>query len=146
MFNSIRTIPIPNEDEIINTSMEQVKHGSVPVDLKSTEGDDEIQEKIVRAYTDAGLIRNLAVLIWIFFLVSFLPFIGFVGLLGMLVTIFIVPIKLIIWQIKFGRIKTADRDFKRAKRNKNIALLVWSPIGLLVFWTFFSLVFAIFFL
>jgi hypothetical protein len=146
MFNSIGGLSSANDNEIIKTSTQPVKYSQARMDLQSVDASDELQEKIVRAYLDAGLIRNLAVLIWIFFLVRFIPFIGFVGLLGMLVTIFLVPIKLITWQIKFGRIKTADPDFKRAQRNKNIALLIWSPLGLFVFWIFFSSVLAILFL
>jgi hypothetical protein len=38
-----------------------------------------------------------------------------------------IPIMLISWQARYGRIKTDDPDFKSARRNRTIAFFVWLP-------------------
>ena len=58
-------------------------------------------------------------------LVRFIPLIGIVGLVIMVIGFIVVPPWLIYWQIKFGRIKTADIDYKRAERNWLGALVLW---------------------
>jgi hypothetical protein len=62
---------------------------------------------------------------WVGFFVRFVPFIGIVGLVLMVIGFVVVPAWLIYWQIKFGRIETADVDYKRAKRNWLGALVLW---------------------
>lgn len=69
---------------------------------------------------------------WIFFLIRFIPCLGLGGLIGFLFVFFFVPIASIAWQIKFADIQSADVDFKNAKRNKNIALLIWAPAVILM--------------
>ena len=42
---------------------------------------------------------------------------------------------LIRWHIKFANLITSDEDYKRAKRSKNIALILWIaaiPLGFIV--------------
>lgn len=65
---------------------------------------------------------------WVFFLVG-LIWNG--GTIGVLACFFIVPVSLILWQFKYGRIQTADPDFKKAKRDRLIAIALWLPAGLL---------------
>lgn len=132
MFGDLRTFPCPNCNEIINTSMEKCGFCSAAIDPALAQAAAEVQEKVNDAYNDASIIRNMAAVMWVFFLVRFIPFVSIVGWIGMLGLMGVVPIKLILWQVKFGRIKTADPDYKRAKTNRTIALLIWSPLPLLI--------------
>jgi hypothetical protein len=62
---------------------------------------------------------------WVFFFVRFIPLIGYVALVGMILVFLLIPIRLIMWQVKFGGIQTADLDFKRAKSTLLAALGLW---------------------
>jgi hypothetical protein len=47
----------------------------------------------------------------------------------------VVVVMLIRWQVKFGKLKTTDPDYGRAKRSRNITLvllLLAIPIGFIV--------------
>jgi hypothetical protein len=70
------------------------------------------------------MIRNLAGAMWVFFFLRFVPFLGLLGYV-VLVLFFVVPIRLVIWQVKYGGIKTADVDYARAKRNLLVSLGLW---------------------
>jgi hypothetical protein len=56
---------------------------------------------------------------------SLLPFISLITYLGSIITFLVVLVLVIRWQIKFGSLQTGDPDYKRAKRLKNISLLLW---------------------
>ncbi|HYR77655.1 MAG TPA: hypothetical protein VEM96_17700 [Pyrinomonadaceae bacterium] len=112
--------------------MDKCRYCSSPVDHAAAEAAADIQDKANQAYNDASVIRNMAAVMWIFFLVRFIPFVGIVGWIGMLGMLGGVPIKMILWLLKFGRIKTNDPDYKRAKRNLIFALLIWLPLPLLL--------------
>ena len=122
--------------------VEKCRHCSSPIDATVAEAAAEIQEKANAAYSDAMVIRNLAVGMWVFFLIRFIPFIGIVGWLGMGALLLGVPVKLIIWQVKFGRIKTNDPDYKKARTNRLIAFLIWLPLPLLIVFFFGLLLLA----
>jgi hypothetical protein len=34
---------------------------------------------------------------------------------------------LLYWQVKFGGLQTSDADYKRARRDRLIALVIWLP-------------------
>ena len=121
----LRTFPCPNCHEFINTGMTTCNYCSVPVDPQAANAAVEFQEKINKACNDASLVRNLAGVMWVCFFVRLIPFIGFVTAIGMLVLFFLVPIRLILWQIRYGGIQTVDVDYKRAKRNILFALGLW---------------------
>jgi len=124
MFN-VSTFPCPNCHEFINTSMTTCKYCSVPIDPEAASSAVELQDKINRACNDASLVRNLAGAMWVFFFVRLIPFIGLVALIGLIILFFFVPVRLIMWQVRFGGIQTADVDYKRAKRNVLVALGLW---------------------
>jgi hypothetical protein len=54
---------------------------------------------------------------------------------GFLIAFIAVLVMLIRWQVKFGNLLTDDPDYKRARRSKNVALILWLtaiPLGLVV--------------
>lgn len=56
---------------------------------------------------------------------SVVPFISLITYLGFIITFFVVLVLIIRWQIKFGRLQTGDVDYQRAKRMRNVALVLW---------------------
>jgi len=122
---NVSTFPCPNCHEFINSSMTTCKYCSVPIDPQAASTAIELQDKVNRACNDASLVRNLAGAMWVFFFVRFIPFIGLVATVGMFLLFLLVPIRLIMWQVRFGGIQTADLDYNRAKRNILAALGLW---------------------
>jgi len=139
---AVRTFPCPNCNELINTGMDKCRYCSAPVDHAAAEAAADIQDKANLAYNDASVIRNLAAVMWVFFLVRFIPFVGIVGWIGMFGMLAAVPLKLILWMLKFGRLKTNDPDYKRAKKNLLAAFLIWLPLPLLLLFFIGLLVFV----
>ena len=136
MLNSARTFPCPNCTQLVMVGVEKCRHCSSPIDAAVAEAAATTQDKVNLAYSDAMVIRNLAVGMWVFFLVRFIPFVGIVGWIGMMVLLVAVPVKLILWQVKFGRINTTDPDYKTAKTNRLIAFLIWLPLPVLLVFVF----------
>jgi hypothetical protein len=112
------------------------RHCSSPIDATVAAAAADVQEKANAACSDAMVIRNLAVGMWVFFLVRFIPFVGIIGWIGMGGLLIGVPVKLIIWQMKFGRIKTSDPDYRKAKINRLIAFFIWLPLPVLMILVF----------
>lgn len=142
MFNTARTFPCPNCNQMVMAGVENCRHCSSPIDTAVAEAAAATQDKVNSAYSDAMIIRNLAVGMWVFFLIRFIPFIGIVGWFGMGALSLGVPVKLIIWQARFGRIKTNDPDYKKAKMHRLIAFVIWLPLPVLFLFVF-GLLFAI---
>ncbi len=128
MIDNPISFPCPHCNEYINTSMERCRFCSQPIDREVAQQAAYVQEKVNQAYNQASYIRLMAGSMWIFFLLRFI-----VGILtwAFLFTFFAVPISVIIWHGKFGGIQSPDPDFARARRTKNIALLIWAPMILL---------------
>jgi hypothetical protein len=122
---NVSTFPCPNCHEFINSSMTTCKYCSVPIDPQAASSAIELQDKVNTACNDASLVRNLAGAMWVFFFARFIPFIGIVALVGMILLLVAVPARLIMWQVRFGWIQTADSDYKRARRNILAALGLW---------------------
>jgi Ca2+/Na+ antiporter len=119
---------------MINDSMNQCTFCSVPVDAGVAALVAERQEKANQAYSDASFLRTAAVAMLVFLGLSLIPLIPLVYL-GFLVTFFVSIFLLIRWQVKFGSLLTADADYQKAKRSRNIAMvlvIIAIPLGFIV--------------
>jgi len=56
---------------------------------------------------------------------SLVPFISLLTYLGFIITFLVVLVLIIRWQIKFGRLKTNDLDYQRARRLRSVAIALW---------------------
>lgn len=109
--------------EMIYSDAERCRFCSAPVDHKAAVLSAELQAKVNSACNQAKLMRNGAGVMWLFLVLSGLPFMPFGwGFLGLFIAI---PIWLIRWEKKFSRLETTDPDYKRAKRDRFITLLIW---------------------
>ena len=71
------------------------------------------------------MLRNSAGAMWIFVLLGLIPFLPFGW--GATFLFFVIPVWLVYWQVKFGKLQSSDVDYKRAKRDRLIALGMWLP-------------------
>jgi hypothetical protein len=124
MFAQPQTYPCPNCNEIINETVEKCPYCSTPVDRQVAIAAAENQSKVNQACSDASYLRTAAFVMWVFLGLSFIPVIPLVGWASLL-TFIAVLVMLVRWQVKFGGIKTSDPDYPRAKRNRNLALVLW---------------------
>jgi uncharacterized membrane protein YvbJ len=125
MFEQTLRFPCPSCKEIINDSAEQCKYCGAPIDKGVAQFAAEVQSKVNQACSDASYLKSTAFALWGVLAASMIPFIAFIFYAS--IFIFFVLIFLIIrWQLRFSDINTADPDYQKAKRSKNIALLLWA--------------------
>jgi hypothetical protein len=117
--------PCPSCGQIIYSDAEKCRFCSVTIDRKSAALGAEVQARVNTACNQAKLLRNSAAVMWGFFLLGLIPFLP-LGL-GFTILFFVIPVWLVYWQVKFGRIQTQDADYARAKRDRLIALIIWLP-------------------
>jgi hypothetical protein len=134
LSSAVRVLPCPNCKETINTSMHQCPFCSVPVDHDVAETSAAAFGKVNQACSDASYLKIMAGCALTFFLLRFIPILGTVGILGFLFLEFAIPVMTIRWWIKFGKIKTDDLEFARAKQ---IAMFV--GIGTIIFFIAISI-------
>jgi hypothetical protein len=125
MLPQPQTFSCPNCHEIINDSMQTCRFCSAPVDPQVASAAAETQSRVNRACSDASFLRTAAAAMFGFLAFSLIPFISLPTYLGFIITFFVVLVLIIRWQIKFGRLETSDVDYQRAKRLRNVALILW---------------------
>ena len=125
MLSQPQTFPCPNCNEIINETMERCRYCSAPVDRQAAALAAENQSKVNQACSDASFLRTAAAVMFALLGLSLLPFVALIAYLGFILTFLAVVVMLIRWQMKFGRLQTRDPDYLRAKRLKNVTLLLW---------------------
>lgn len=121
--NGAGIFPCPSCGEMIYSDAEKCRFCSAPIDSGAAAFGAELQARVNSACNQAKLMRNGAGIMWLFFALSSVPFLPFGwGFLGLFIAI---PIWLIRWQVKFRGLETSDPDFKRAKRDRFMTLLIW---------------------
>ncbi|HVG31807.1 MAG TPA: hypothetical protein VM911_01945 [Pyrinomonadaceae bacterium] len=134
MFDQIQSFPCPNCRELINDRMERCKYCDTPIDKGIAQLAAETQRKVNQAYSDASYTKTAAVTMWVFLGLSFIPFLPFVGW-GFLITFIVVLVMLIRWQVMFSGLITNDPDYEKARRTKNLSLILWIvalPTGFII--------------
>jgi hypothetical protein len=116
---------------MINESATECRFCSVAIDPGVAELIAGRQQKVNEACSDASYLRRTATAMYVF--------LGF-GLVftfaywGFLITFWTAVILLVRWQVKFSELLTNDPDYTKARRSKNISLLLvigGLPLGIL---------------
>jgi hypothetical protein len=121
MFESIsntsqaRVFQCPKCNETIDSSAQQCRFCSAPIDAGTAEVAAEAMAQVNQACSDASYLKIMAVSILVFFVLSFVPFVGFLGYWGLIFLLFAVPMMVVRWWIKFSSIQTVESDFSRAR-------------------------------
>ena len=122
MLANPRTFRCPNCKEMINDSMTQCRYCSTPVDPAVAQLIADRQEKANQAYSDASFLRTAAIAVYVFLGLSWSPIIPFLFFFGFLITLVIVIVLLIRWQLRYASLITDDADYKSARRSWWISL------------------------
>jgi hypothetical protein len=134
MFEQTRRFPCPSCQQIITDQTEQCQYCGAPVDKAIAQAAADTQDKVNEAYSDASFLRSAAVGMWVLLAISLVPFIPLVYY-GFIFTFFIVIVLFVRWQVRFANINTSDPDYAKAKRNKNLSLILWLvalPVGFVI--------------
>lgn len=124
MFSETMRFPCPSCKEIINDRMEECKYCGAPVDKDIAQMLGERQAEANQSYSDASYLKSAAVIMWGFLGISFIPLVPLVHWC-FLVTFVIVIVLAIRWQLRFNDLNTSDPDYAKARRAKNLALVLW---------------------
>ena len=124
MFEQTLSFPCPSCKEIINDRAEKCKYCDAPIDKAVAQFSAEVQSKVNQAYSDASYLKTAAFALLSFLAISLIPFMPFV-FFGAVFLFFALVVMLVRWQMKFSNINTTDPDYQKAKRNRNIALVLW---------------------
>jgi hypothetical protein len=71
--------------------------------------------RVNQACSDASYLKVMGVSVLVFLALIFVPFAGLLGIVGYYFLVFATPVMAVRWWVRFGRIKTEDREFGRAK-------------------------------
>jgi hypothetical protein len=110
-----RVFQCPVCKETIDTSAQKCRFCSAPIDAGAAEAAAVAMAKVNQACSDASFLKVMAGAILLFFVLSFVPFVSFLGYWGLIFLCFAVPVMMVRWWVKFGRIQTNESDFSRAR-------------------------------
>jgi heme O synthase-like polyprenyltransferase len=112
---------------MINDSMTQCRFCSVPVDPGVAQLIADRQEKANQAYSDASYLRTATIAMYVFFGLSMVPLLGFASW-AFLITVVVVIVLLIRWQIRYRALITDDADYKKARRSWWVSMVMLSGV------------------
>jgi hypothetical protein len=121
---TIKVFPCPNCRETINTSMQQCSFCGTPIDSAAAEASAEFTSRVSAAVSDASYLSILAFALISFFVMLFIPFIGLAGGLGIWFLRIAIPVMVVRWWVRYGKLKTTDPDFSKARRRAIIVSVV----------------------
>lgn len=115
LASASRIFQCPNCGETIDTAAERCRFCSSPIDPAAAEMAANLMAKVNQACSDASYLKIAAVAMLAFIGMMFVPFLGLVGFGGYYFLMFAIPVLVIRWWIKFGRIKSDDKEFGSGK-------------------------------
>ena len=118
----------PSCGQMIYSDSTKCRFCSAPIDPVTAAAGAELQKKVNDACNLAKVTRHMATAMWGLFLLGLLSGVARLAVVGLF---FAVPASVLIWQIKYGSLQTTDPDYKKAQRDRWIALALWLPVGLL---------------
>jgi hypothetical protein len=95
--------------------MQQCPFCSAPIDRAAAEQSAAATSQISQACSDASYLKIMLGVLIPFGVMIFFPFLGLAGIVGFVFIKYAVPVMIIRWWIKYGRIKTTDSDFRSAR-------------------------------
>lgn len=123
----VEVFSCPTCRETINTSVARCPYCSTPIDEAAAKLSAAETSKISQACSDASYLKVMLGILLPFGAVIFFPFLGLFGVAGFVFIKYALPVMLIRWWIRYGRIKTTDPDFRTA-RNTAAAVSVSSVL------------------
>jgi hypothetical protein len=96
-------------------------------------------ESVNKAVNEAGFIRSIVGVMWIFYILAIVAYrywgplnIASLGGLGVTAALLVFSaVLLILWQLRYGSLATSDKDHKRAKQTWIVSLMLWLLMALM---------------
>ena len=123
----VEVFPCPTCRETINTSIARCPFCSTPIDEAAARASAAETSRISQACSDASYLKVMLGILLPFGAAIFFPFLGLFGIVSFVFIKYALPVMLIRWWIKYGRIRTTDPDFRTA-RNTVTAVSVSSAL------------------
>ena len=120
----------PSCGQMIYSDSAKCRFCSAEIDPIAAAKGAALQKRVNDACNLAKVNRHMAAAMWGLFLVGFIFGAARLGVVGLF---FAVPVSVLVWQIKYGNLQTTDPDYKKAKRDRWVALALWLPVGILQF-------------
>ena len=121
-----KTFPCPRCREIIDTTMTSCTYCSAAIDPGEAAATAANQERVQRACGQASSTRITALMMPVFFVLSFAPFIGGIGSLGIAVATVVVLYNGLQWHRRYRGLESADPDLPRARKAIGEAFFAWA--------------------
>jgi hypothetical protein len=134
MFEQTLRFPCASCKEIITDRAQECPYCGAPIDRGIATAAAEVQDKVNQAYSDASYMKTAAFAMWGFLGISLIPIVPLVYY-GFLFTFFALIVLIVRWQLKFSNVNTSDPDYTKARRWKNLSLILWVvalPVGFIV--------------
>lgn len=113
----VEVFPCPTCRETINTSVARCPYCSTPIDEAAAKLSAAETSNISQACSDASYLKIMLGILLPFGAVIFFPFLGLLGIVGFVFIKYALPVMLIRWWVKYGRIQTIDPDFRTARKS-----------------------------
>lgn len=114
----------PKCNETIDSTADSCRFCGEKVDHEAAQKAAELLSRINQACSDASYMRSTALAIPVFFVLRFLPFFSMIGAVGFIGLNFVVPIWALRWWRKFGKIQSADPDFRKARMTVEVVAAI----------------------
>ena len=118
--------PCPSCRQMIYSDAKRCRFCSVAFDGRVAARGADLQKRVNTACNQAKMLRYIAGAMWTFFLLALIPFLMPLAWASN-VMFYVVPVWLVYWKVRFGKLQTDDKDYARAKRDCLTAFLIWSP-------------------
>ena len=123
----VAVFPCPSCHETINTSVGRCPFCSTSIDPAAAKLSAAETSNISQACSDASYLKIMLGVLLPFGAAIFFPFLGLFSLVGFLFIKYALPVMLVRWWVKYGRIRTTDPDFLIA-RNTATAVSVTTSL------------------
>jgi hypothetical protein len=113
---TVEVFPCPNCGQTINTAANSCSFCGTPIDHAAAQASAAETSRISAGCSDASYLKVMGWGILMFLALAFLPLIGMAGALGLWFLRFAMPFMTGRWWLRYGKIRTTDPDFARARR------------------------------
>jgi hypothetical protein len=112
--------PCPKCNETIDNTAATCRFCGQPVDHEAAVQAAELLSRINQAVSDASYMKSCALALPVFFVLRYVIFLSGLGGIGFVGLSIALPIWALRWWLKYGKIKTNDAEFNRARRTVKI--------------------------
>lgn len=133
-----QTIQCKNCLEFIRSSLTNCRYCGAVVSIEAAPVEDEAKSKIADARRDGFFLTTMARALAVCFIALTFSIFSKQALAGFLILLVALPLMLILWWVKYGRLQIEEHSYKTARLSTIMATVTWGAILLL--WLFASVI------